>query len=222
MKIDEADLQKAVIEIQQPTAKAAVPAAKPRGQNGRFGKHKTHAPSGREMTQFLREYLCGHKFEVLDTTGELVKDSKTRLERILDNQLFIASDSTVEARSASVKAAQLLMERSYGRTQESDESREDLQRQQVKTIFITVPQLPCQGELKPAEELRPHFDGAQPFIEGEVLYTNPQLSAAEMQPKVEVKKPEAKPKFPKAEEGPNPGCRCDTESPMYCPVHRPY
>jgi hypothetical protein len=200
---------------QGPTKKPAIKPAEEKGpttalvvkpkdaSTGKFVKRtKTHAPTGREFTEYLREYVQG-RLEVSDETGKLTKDSKKRMERILDNQIFIASDSTVEARSASVKAAQLILERCYGRAPMADEDRASMERAAVKIIIVTSPDLPNMGEIQPREKLIPSF------IDAEVLHTNePQLSAVEMQP-------EEKPKAPKAK--PEPVlCSCQVDSRKYC------
>jgi hypothetical protein len=184
-------------------------AVKPTDEKGRFIKRtKAHAPTGREITSFIREYLQG-RLEVSDETGKLTKDSKKRMERILDNQVFIASDATVEARSASVKAAQLLMERAYGRASASDEDRASMERAAVRIVIVTPPDLPNMGEMQPREKITPNFADA-PFVDAELIQQNPRLTAEQMNPDKELKKPE--PVL----------CECATQSPRYCPRHRPY
>jgi hypothetical protein len=123
-------------------------------------------------------------------------------EKSIDAMIVLSQSTNEKESSSAVKAFEALGKAS-GFADKPEE------RQQFVSIVITMPDLPNMGEIQPREKLIPSF------IDAEVLHTNvPQLSASEMQP-------QEKPKAPK--EKPEPVlCECATQSPRYCPKHRPY
>jgi hypothetical protein len=151
------------------------------------------------------------------------ESGKTLEERVATHLLETSLTVGAKDLMGGAKALETVLARVHGRVKPSQEEMDkDVVSTHISAIYITVPNLPNQGELKPAEELKPHFDN-MPYIDAEVVHTNPQLTAEQLRPEVK-EKPTTIQAITKAwsgaEEGPSPGCRCVEDSPAYCPVHR--
>lgn len=210
MNVEEnvAALEAAIKKIKDAqAAEASALVVKPRDlATGRFQK-KPKMTLAQKSAQTLHRVLQ-KKNEAGVTLEERVA------EHLLETSLTVGAKDLM----GGAKVLETVLSRVHGRVKPSQEEMDkDVVATHISAIYITVPNLPNQGELKPAEELRPHFDGAQPFLEGEVLYTNPQLSAAELQPEVKPSKPKAPKEKP--EPVPSVPCTCSTDSEQYCRAH---
>jgi hypothetical protein len=176
--------------------------------SGRFAKKPKLSPA-QKSTQRLQNTLTKK-----DEAGKTVEDKL--VEHLVDTALQCGPKDLMAAQ----KTYETLEARAWGRVAPSEaEVNANTAGPPIKTVYIAFANLPCQGELRPAEELRPHFDGEAPFIDAEVVEQNPRLTAEQMDPYKDLKKPEA----PKAKPEPVPSvpCTCVEDSPMYCLAHRP-
>jgi hypothetical protein len=204
-----AALQAAIEKIknaEQAAGAAIVP--RPRDVSGRFTK-KAKLTKAQKSTLRLQNILTK-------------KDPETGLtieEKLVEHLVTTAMECGPKDLMAAAKTYATVEERAWGRVAPSEAELNENIRNPVLIVHITDPPLPCQGELKVAEPLRPSF-GDAPYIDAELISTNPQLTAEQMDPyKPEPKKPEVPEK--KIEE-PEP-CSCQVDSPPYCVnlSHRP-
>jgi hypothetical protein len=142
----------------------------PVAANGRFMKKVKKLASTLDHTRSSREFM-NQRLEV-DANGKITKASRTRWQQHMDAMHFVIVDGAYsedpKKRMASVTAAKFLREAAFGPARDVEQSAE--MQTQIKAIYISIPQLPSQGELPPAETLKPHFEnGEVPFIDAEVV-----------------------------------------------------
>jgi hypothetical protein len=141
----------------------------PVSAKGRFMKKVKKLASTLDHTRSSREFM-NQRLEV-DINGKITKASRTRWQQHMDAMHFVIVDGAYsedpKKRMASVTAAKFLREAAFGPARDVEQSAE--MQTQIKAIYISLPQLPNQGELKPAEELKPNFEGEVPFIDAEVV-----------------------------------------------------
>ena len=143
----------------------------PVSATGRFMKKQRSLASTLDHTRLTREFL-NQRLELGPDGKTYTKSSRRRWEQYLDSIHFIITDGATsndpKMRMAAVAAAKLIVERGYGPARDVEQSAE--MQTQIKAIYISIPQLPSQGELPPEEKLKPHFENGEiPFIEGEVV-----------------------------------------------------
>lgn len=152
-------------------------------KSGKFVKKPKKAPKDtREVTQYMRDFLSTQ----VATGDTLDRSARSRLLHILENMADIATfDSSnvcvgvdkdgnaiygpdAKMAMASVKAAELLMLRAYGKPAPSSEEMDALKRSGVRIVVVEQPQIihPEVQEEKPRAEIKPVF------IEAEVVSTN--------------------------------------------------
>ena len=142
----------------------------PVAANGRFMKKTKKLASTLDHTRLTRDFM-NQRLEIgLD--GKVTKASRTRWQQQMDAMHFVVTDGAYsedpKKRMAAVAASKFLREAAFGPARDVEQNSE--MQTQIKAIYISLPPMPSQGELKPAENLRPNFEnGEVPFIEGEIV-----------------------------------------------------
>ena len=141
------------------------------GKSGKFVKKPRAMPETREMTRMMREFL--NKKITADDEGNIVKADKTVAEQILLNMLRIAVNQNPDPKwgQNAIAATEWLHRRAHGKDAPGDAELGALERSGVKFVYVTAPNLPNQGELKPREPVKPSFEEA-PYIDAEVIEQN--------------------------------------------------
>lgn len=114
---------------------------------GAEGRKKHKRSSADKMRRYLE---CGTKA----ARGE---DGRTRLHRVIDNMVEIASNPN---HPDSVAAARLLFERAYGKPMPSEEEIDVLRGGGVQLVYVAPPDVPLAEERRPLP-LRPDFLDAE-------------------------------------------------------------
>lgn len=109
-------------------------------EKGKFIRKRKPMPEANELTRLMRTLL--NQAEA-DADGRLTHASRTRVRRMFDNMVAIATneDKDPKALMAAVKAFEVLMARAYGKVQPSDQELGALERAGVKIVVVQPPEL---------------------------------------------------------------------------------
>jgi len=155
-----------------------------RGDGGKFVKQKKTMPPSADITRLMRNLLLQAE---AGPDGKMSRGDKTRIRRMFDNVLDIATTSPnqpvldklgnplldsegqvitvkdAKMAMASVKAFEALMLRAYGAPSKSEEEIDALKTQGVKMVIVMPPEMMNKEvrEEKPREKLAPSFISAE-------------------------------------------------------------
>jgi hypothetical protein len=187
------------VQLAEQQTSTALVAPRPRGENGRYLSKKKKSKA-QKSTESIQRVMT-----------EKNEEGLTREERLVAHLVDTAMTAEAKDLMSAAKVYEVTSARAWGKVRESEESLAALERQAVKVVMLSPLDLmnpaPVRIEdLQRAAPRQPSF--AQPsFIEGEVVSTNP--------PAPPVPEPVKKSAVKPVE------CRCDQDSPMYCPPHSP-
>lgn len=141
------------------------------GKSGKFVKKPRALPETREVTRMMREFL--NKKISVDDDGNIVKADKTVAEQMMLNMLRIATNTNPDPKwgQNAIAATEWVHRRAHGKDAPGDAELGALERSGVKFVYVTAPNIPSEGELKPKEQLKPSFSEPA-YIDAEVIEQN--------------------------------------------------
>lgn len=134
-------------------------------KDGKFIKRQRPMPEAREVTRMLRTLL--NQAEA-GPDGKIAPGTKTRLRKMFDNIVAIATNTDPDNMMAAIKAFEALMARTYGKVMPSDQELDALSLAGVKVVIVQPPEM-----MHPKVQEERSFEKKQPrFIDAEVIQQN--------------------------------------------------